>query len=77
MRWQKILVFLVGMLFFALICLGISAAASAWDSVTRSVCGANCAPAPQAGGAIFWIQIVGLGLMSVCGIMWIVLPDED
>jgi hypothetical protein len=28
------------------------------------------------GGAIFWIQIVGLALMSVCGIVWIVLPDE-
>jgi len=76
-RWQKMLVFLVGMLFFALICFGIGQAASAWDSVSRSICDTNCAPASGAGGAIFWIQIVGLALMSVCGIMWIVLPDHD
>lgn len=76
-RWQKMIVFAVGMLFFALVCLGIEQAASAWDSVTHSICGANCTRASQAGGAIFWIQIVGLGLMSVCGIMWIVLPDHD
>jgi hypothetical protein len=76
-RWQKVLVFFVGMSFFALICFGIGQAASAWDSVTHGICGAACPQASQTGGAIFWIQIVGLVLMSVCGIMWIVLPDHD
>lgn len=76
-RWQKTLVFLVGMLFFALICFGIGAAASALDSVTRNICDANCSPAHGTCRAIFWIQIIGLGLMSVCGTAWIVLPDRD
>jgi len=76
-RWRKTLVFLVGMLFFALICFGIGAAASAWDSVAHNICDANCSSASATGGVIFWIQLIGLGLMSVCGIMWIVLPDHD
>jgi hypothetical protein len=76
-RWQKTLVFLVGMLFFALICWGIGAAAAAWDAANASICGANCLSPKGTGGMIFWIQITGLVLMSVCGIMWIVLPDDD
>lgn len=75
-RWQKTLVFLLGMLIFLLIGWAIGLAAAWMDSAHLSVCGVSCSAAAGAGGAIFWIQIIGLVLMSICGIVWIVLPDE-
>ena len=75
-RWQKVLVFLVGMSFFVAIGWGIGQAVTWLDTAHINVCGENCAAASGARGAIFWIQIIGLALMSVCGIVWIVLPDE-
>jgi hypothetical protein len=72
-RWQKTLIFLVGMGFFVLIDQVVILAVTAWSSQFAKVCDANCSSTP---GAIFWIQIVGLVLMSICGLMWIVLPDH-
>ncbi len=48
-------------------------AVTAWSPQFKQVCDASCSSTP---GAIFWIQIVGLVLMSICGIMWIVQPDH-
>ena len=75
-RWQKTLVFLVGLSFFALFALGIGAAASWWNSVQVGVCGAICSKHGDATALAFWIQLIGLALVSVCGIVWIMLPDE-
>lgn len=72
-RWQKALLFLVGMGFFVLIDQIVILAVTAWSQQLKQVCDASCSSTP---GAIFWIQIVGLVLMSICGIMWIVLADH-
>lgn len=65
-RWQKTLLFLVGMGFFVLIDLVVILAVTAWSAQFKQVCDANCSSSTP--GAIFWIQIVGL--------MWIVLPEH-
>lgn len=75
-RWQKTLVFLVGLFFFALFALGIGAAAAWWNAVQVSVCGTICTKGGDLGGPVFWIQLIGLGLVSVCGVTWIMLPEE-
>jgi hypothetical protein len=72
-RWRKTLIFLVGMGLFVLIDQIVILAVMAWSSQFKQICDDNCSSTPD---AIFWIQIVGLVLMSICGIMWIVLPDH-
>jgi hypothetical protein len=76
-RWQKTLIFLVGLFFFALFALGIGAAASWWNSVQVGVCGTICSQDGDATGVVFWVQIIGLVLVSICGITWIMLPEEE
>lgn len=73
-RWQKTLISLVGMGFFVLIDQVAILAITAWSAQFKQVCDINCSSSTP--GAIFWIQIVGLVLMSICGLMWIVLPDH-
>jgi uncharacterized membrane protein len=73
-RWQKTLIFLIGMGFFVLIDQVIILAVTTWSSQLKDVCDASCSSTP---GAVFWLQIVGLVIMSICGLMWIVLPDEE
>jgi hypothetical protein len=75
-RGRKVLVFLVAMLFFALFGWGIGVAAAWWKAVQVSVCGGICAKGGDVSGLVFWVQMIGLVLVSVCGVMWITLPDE-